>query len=459
MRKFLFMLLSAFLGFPIVAVAQNKAEWLPVQTGFIEQTTCRAELNSKTISMPLNHQDVEVGRFIFHYFLHENMDPTLPTLLYIDGGPGGIISPARNPTMAFSKSGFNVVYFHIRGAGCSQLPYERSFDKYINIQNTLEDIEALRRELQLNQWDIVVGESFGAWLATKYSSGYPGSMKKILIDGLYNPIWRKQMGPNQMDALTADIFSELIIRLANRGDLISSEVSSLINQSQNKIRDVFLETKKASIDGQVDMTRMALMPWTAEEVMASSKLKQIDGWKDIGPEIFLTIYLISYPGALDYAATLVERQRAILTVVAQRLFPNNVTANQLKVARENLLIGLATAKVDSRFLPVSYRVVADMFPEVNAETSSSPWNTPTVIISGSLDIATHQLGAKIRAQSYCRGNCLWIAVDGGGHSIGSSLPTQIYPRILRALHIDSLSAVGRLLENESDLKGLSIESL
>lgn len=59
----------------------------------------------------------------------------------------------------------------------------------------MEDIDKLRRHLNVEQWGVVLGGSWGSTLALAYAETYPQDMKALLLRGVF------LFGPDEVDYL------------------------------------------------------------------------------------------------------------------------------------------------------------------------------------------------------------------------------------------------------------------
>ena len=146
----------------------------------------------KLISVAFDKKNPGEGSFDLYYFV-----PNFPlsktkkpeerkTLLFCSGGPGRVIKPHDSLWFKdLSLNGDNIVFFHLRGSGFSQLPQSNSYDKYIRTRYAVDDIEAIRNDLfkdsQDKPWDAVIGYSYGAVLAQQYASKYGDSLRKLVL--------------------------------------------------------------------------------------------------------------------------------------------------------------------------------------------------------------------------------------------------------------------------------------
>jgi proline iminopeptidase len=100
--------------------------------------------------------------------------------LFLHGGPGAGCTPTHarffNPNL-YDK----IVLLDQRGSG-------RSTPRGCAYNNTLghlvEDCEALRQHLNIEQWDVVLGGSWGSTLALAYAQEYPQRIKSIILRGV-----------------------------------------------------------------------------------------------------------------------------------------------------------------------------------------------------------------------------------------------------------------------------------
>jgi pimeloyl-ACP methyl ester carboxylesterase len=129
------------------------------------------------------------------YFIRlpSNEESADKTVLFVGGGPGSIALPDDDEETFWLSSlpdegtGFNVVYFHLRGSGYSQIPFSNEFDRFLRTKFAVEDIEIIRKDLFPNEpekkWDAVVGHSYGTVLAQQYTAKYPQFVDKLILIG------------------------------------------------------------------------------------------------------------------------------------------------------------------------------------------------------------------------------------------------------------------------------------
>ena len=152
------------------------------------------DLIEAKISVPLNPYNNFDGFFHLYYFVHKAaVVGSRKTVLYIAGGPGEFVVPlnAKDSFADFlADFEYNVVYFHLRGTGFSQIPPQSQYDKFLTTSYAVEDIEEIRQDLLrrklLNddgKWDAIVAWSYGTILAQKYTFAHQNSVDKLILFG------------------------------------------------------------------------------------------------------------------------------------------------------------------------------------------------------------------------------------------------------------------------------------
>lgn len=121
------------------------------------------------------YQKVESNGLNVHYRVFGEGEP----LLIIGGGPGDNADRYLSLAELLSNN-FKCILVDQRGTGKSS---PTVFDsKTISIALTLEDFEAIRKDLELNKWNII-GFSYGGFLASLYSHFYPNSISNLVLLG------------------------------------------------------------------------------------------------------------------------------------------------------------------------------------------------------------------------------------------------------------------------------------
>ena len=106
-------------------------------------------------------------------------DPVWPRSLYLTGGPGYNSYSFEQTIGPQLERRAQMIYFDERGTGRS----ERPSDKDYKMTTLVQDLEALRKHLGLQQLSLM-GQSFGGTPALEYAASYPENVQKlIIVDG------------------------------------------------------------------------------------------------------------------------------------------------------------------------------------------------------------------------------------------------------------------------------------
>lgn len=113
------------------------------------------------------------------YYRELGTDRGLPPVILVHGGPG-------HSSLSF-KNGFDflaeqtrVIFYDQRGSGNSQIkPNPEDY----TIEQLVEELEALRRDVVKADKVILVGHSFGSALVQRYTLKYPQHVEKMVIAG------------------------------------------------------------------------------------------------------------------------------------------------------------------------------------------------------------------------------------------------------------------------------------
>lgn len=105
-------------------------------------------------------------------------NPTSPMLVVLHGGPGGDYRALLNCSQ-FSEDGFYVVFYDQRGSGLSR----RHPREIYTVQLFIDDLDAVIRHYRQrpDQKVILLGQSWGAMLATAYVNTHPESVSGVVM--------------------------------------------------------------------------------------------------------------------------------------------------------------------------------------------------------------------------------------------------------------------------------------
>jgi proline iminopeptidase len=117
----------------------------------------------------------------FHYFTSSDRQHIAYTvqgsgdaMLAIPGGPGLDGAYLRRAVQGLNARSYVI---DIRGTGASHVA---ATQQNITVEKIVDDFETLRKSLHLRSW-IVMGHSFGGYLAQAYAARYPGSVRALIL--------------------------------------------------------------------------------------------------------------------------------------------------------------------------------------------------------------------------------------------------------------------------------------
>jgi len=120
-------------------------------------------------------------------------------LVLINGGPGGThhyFHPWFGRAAKFSR----VIYYDQRGCGLSDyLPGKNGY----SVEQAVEDLDAVRRALRIDKW-IVLGYSYGGFLAQYYATKHPGKMAGLILLGASPGMWIEMKDTRQYDFISRE---------------------------------------------------------------------------------------------------------------------------------------------------------------------------------------------------------------------------------------------------------------
>jgi len=112
-------------------------------------------------------------------YVEEYGNPNGFPVIFLHGGPGSGCKPAH--TDYFNKDCYRIILFDQRGAGRSIPSGELDGNQTSNL---LEDMEAIRKYLKIDQW-LLFGGSWGATLALVYAQTYPDRVTGMILRGTF----------------------------------------------------------------------------------------------------------------------------------------------------------------------------------------------------------------------------------------------------------------------------------
>ncbi len=100
-------------------------------------------------------------------------------LLIINGGPG-MNCEGFSPLAVQLSEKLTTILFDQRGTGKSALSVIDS--STVTMDLMVEDMETIRKQLNIKKW-IILGHSFGGWLAQHYAVKYPEKVEGLILSG------------------------------------------------------------------------------------------------------------------------------------------------------------------------------------------------------------------------------------------------------------------------------------
>lgn len=229
-------------------------------------------------------------------------------VLIINGGPGmnsdGFASLAK-----LLSSNNTIIIYDQRGTGNSEIKSMNS--QGITIDQMVEDIEVLRKELGYEKW-IVLGHSFGGMLAYAYAAKYPERVKAMI-----------QSHSGGMSLRNVGDFS-----IMNR--LTEAENDSLVHYSammQTTPGNPQLQRKRAYFMAK------AYLVGTAYENVIAERLMQVD--HELNSEIWSNMRDNNF----DKASEMKKFQKQVLLIHGlQDVVPVEVSENAHKILPNSRLV-------------------------------------------------------------------------------------------------------------------------
>ena len=209
----------------------------PVDT---KQQPSSTNIIERLIPVRIDRAHPSAGNFDLYYFVRmPAKGKATKTVLFCAGGPGQIVQgPMSGVTFAdfLTANGYNVVFFHQRGAGFSQIPASNQYDRFLKTSYAVEDIEEIRKDFlgEHGNWEAIIGWSYGTVVAQQYTHFYPRNVERLIL-----------IGPMSRDKFknSADAFNEILknIRSTDRDTLT-------IIYSLPEFADLSLEQKHLILD-------------------------------------------------------------------------------------------------------------------------------------------------------------------------------------------------------------------
>lgn len=164
---------------------------------------------------------------------------TGPACVFLHGGPAAGANPERAHRF-FDPNFYKIVVFDQRGCGRSEPNAGVNLELAMEDNNTwsiVEDIEKLRKHLDIDIWHLVFGGSWGSTLSLAYSQSYPAVVKSLVLRGIFlflkeDMDWLFQIGG--ASEIYPDAFEEYvsIIPEEERHDMIAAYYKRLTSPDE-----------------------------------------------------------------------------------------------------------------------------------------------------------------------------------------------------------------------------------
>jgi len=176
---------------------------------------------------------LSVANHIVYY--EESGNPEGIPVIFLHGGPGS--GSNENHRRYFDPKNYRIIIFDQRG--CNRSSPQGSVENNTT-QDLLQDIEQIRRELNINKW-MVFGGSWGATLGLLYAENYPDRVSGMILRGTFLACqqdlkWFAQEGVN---AIFPDYWQDFIrvIPENERNDLVSAFHQRLFGNDEKVKQD------------------------------------------------------------------------------------------------------------------------------------------------------------------------------------------------------------------------------
>jgi proline iminopeptidase len=167
---------------------------------------------------------------IHELYVEECGTPQGVPVIFIHGGPGASCEPAHR--RYFDPERYRIILFDQRGCGKSR-PHASLQDN--TTQHLIEDMEKIRRHLQIDQW-VLFGGSWGSTLSLAYAEEHPDRVLGLVLRGIFlcrkqDIEWFYQHGTSRLFPEAWDAFLQPIDE-SERGDLVKAYYTHLTSENE-----------------------------------------------------------------------------------------------------------------------------------------------------------------------------------------------------------------------------------
>lgn len=238
------------------------------------------------------------GKNIYTEILGE---ASLPALLFIHGGPGGIGAAdfikyqgerlARN---------FKVIAPDQRGVWRSEAILDK---EDISIEDIIEDFEELRRRLHINKWSLL-SHSFGGYIAVLYDNLYPDSIECMVYEcpsfnfALSERSMLKEAA-NELSRLRSTTMAEKCFKVL-RDSIDYVEIHKFLMKAFNELGEncnniMWFGSDKQIIEKIARSTKDGGKLWTKSN---NTRMKLLKDWRVYNNDVFSELSKVNKPSLL-----------------------------------------------------------------------------------------------------------------------------------------------------------------
>jgi proline iminopeptidase len=144
------------------------------------------EIYNGFLPVPVDYRDPSKGTTDLYFSTSRKFDPTLPTMIFFSGGPGGASHyQGHKQWQELNSLRVNIIQFDQRGIACSRPATEVVYmdSQFYSSENTARDADELRKLFNVDKVS-VYGLSYGTVPATIYASLFESSTKSLILEGV-----------------------------------------------------------------------------------------------------------------------------------------------------------------------------------------------------------------------------------------------------------------------------------
>jgi proline iminopeptidase len=198
-------------GALVVAIVAGVFFWYTTTKPFFEPGMVRSGKTLRaSLTPPQQPDDPNVWKVEADIQLHYFSEGRGPAALVVHGGPG--MPPAAPwPGLSALSEQYTFHYYHQRGCGQSTRPIDRltsknpyqamaALDRTLGLGAQIADIERIRRILDEEKL-ILVGHSFGGFLASLYAAEFPERVEAVILIAPADVLVMPQEGADLFEAV------------------------------------------------------------------------------------------------------------------------------------------------------------------------------------------------------------------------------------------------------------------